>query len=49
MFDVWVVCVRKFASKEKMGKKIVLSPKEELGYERIVTKLEQVSRGLLRG
>jgi hypothetical protein len=30
---------RRFASKEEMGEKIVLSLKKELGYERIVTKL----------
>jgi len=30
-------------------KKIVLSPKKELGYERIVTKLKKVWGGLLKG
>ncbi len=32
-----------------MGEKIVLSPKKELGYERIVTKLKKVWGGLLKG
>ncbi len=41
MSDVWVVYVGRFASKEEMGKKIMLSLEEELGYERIVTKLEE--------
>ncbi len=40
MFDVWVVSIRRFASKEEMGEKFVLSPKEELGYEIFITKLE---------
>ncbi len=40
---------RRFASKEEMGQKIVLSPKEELGYEKIISKLEKVWGGLLRG
>ncbi len=49
MFDVWVASARRFASKEEMGKKIVLFPEEELGYEKIVIKLEKVWGGLLRG
>ncbi len=32
-----------------MGEKIVLFPKKELGYERIVTKLKKVWGGLLKG
>jgi hypothetical protein len=32
MFDVWVLSIGRFASKEEMGEKFVLSPKEELGY-----------------
>jgi hypothetical protein len=31
------------------GLKFVLSPKEELGHERIVTKLKEVWGGLLKG
>jgi len=42
MFSVWVAFARRFASREEMGEKIVLSPKEELEYERIVIKLEEV-------
>ncbi len=49
MFDVWVVSKGKLASKEKMSKKFVLSLKKEVGYERIITKLEKVWEGLLRG
>jgi hypothetical protein len=48
MSNVWVASTRRFASKEEMGKKIMLSLEEELGYERIVTKLEEVGGGLLR-
>jgi hypothetical protein len=40
MFDMWVASTKNFASKEEMGEKFVLSLEEELGYERIVTKLE---------
>jgi hypothetical protein len=42
MFDVWVVSKGKLASKEEMGEKIVLSLEKEVGYERIITKLEKV-------
>jgi hypothetical protein len=42
MFNVWVAFARRFASKEEMGKKFVLSLEEELGYEIIITKLEEV-------
>ncbi len=42
MFDVWVASTGRFASKEEMGEKFVLSLEEELGYEKIVTKLEEV-------
>jgi hypothetical protein len=49
MFGVRVVSATRFASKEKMGEKFVLSPKEELGYERIVIKLEEMWGGLWRG
>jgi len=45
MSNVWVASTRRFASKEEMGKKIMLSLEEELGYERIVTKLEEVWGG----
>jgi hypothetical protein len=37
-----VAFARRFASREEMCEKIVLSPKEELEYERIVIKLEEV-------
>jgi hypothetical protein len=46
--NVWVAPIGRFASREEMGKKIVLSLEEELGYERIVTKLEEVWGDLLR-
>ncbi len=36
MFDVWVVFIGRFASKEETGEKFVLSLEEDLGYERIV-------------
>jgi hypothetical protein len=49
MLDAWVAYARRFASKEEMGKKMVLFPYEELGYEKIVTELEKVWEGLLRG
>jgi len=39
--------VKRFASNKKMGKKIVLSPKEELRYERIITKLEKGVKGFI--
>jgi hypothetical protein len=42
MSNVWVALVGRFASKEEMGKKQLLSLEEELGYERIITKLEKV-------
>jgi hypothetical protein len=42
MFDVWVASIRRLASKEEMGEKFVLSPEEDLGYERIVIKLEEL-------
>ncbi len=45
MSNVWVAPIGRFASKEEMGKKFVLSLKEELGYERIITKLEEVWGG----
>jgi hypothetical protein len=48
MSDVWVASIGKFASKKEMGDKLVLSPKEELGYERIITKLEEVWGSLLK-
>jgi hypothetical protein len=48
MSDVWVAFVGIFASKEEMGKKIMLSLEEELGYERIITKLEEAWGGLLK-
>ncbi len=41
MSNVWVASAGRFASKEEMGKKNLLSPKKELGYERIITKLEK--------
>jgi hypothetical protein len=43
-----VVFVRRFSSKKEMGKKIMLSLEKELGYEIIITKLEEVLGGLLR-
>jgi len=49
MSNVWVASARRFASKEEMGEKFVLTPKEELGYERIITKLEEVWGSLLKG
>ncbi len=49
MYSVWVASTGKFASKEEMGKKIMLSLEEELGYERIIIKLEKVWGGLLKG
>jgi hypothetical protein len=49
MFDVWVVSIRKLASKEEMGENFVLSPEEQLGDERIIIKLEELWGGLLRG
>jgi hypothetical protein len=47
MSDVWVVSIGKFASKKEMGDKLVLSPKEELGYEGIVIRLEEVQGGFI--
>jgi hypothetical protein len=44
MSNVWVASARRFASKEEMGENFVLFPKEELGYERIITKLEESKR-----
>ncbi len=47
--NVWVAFEGRFASKEEMGQKFVLSLEEELGYEKNVTKLEEVwGGGLLR-
>ncbi len=48
MSDVWVASIGRFAFKEEMGEKFVLSPKEELGYEIIITKLEEVWGSLLK-
>jgi hypothetical protein len=48
MFDVWVAFIGRFASKEEMGEKFVLSLEEELGYEIIITKLEELWGGLLK-
>ncbi len=47
MSDVWVASIGKFASKKEMGDKLVLSPKEELGYEGIVIRLEEVQWGFI--
>jgi hypothetical protein len=44
-----VACVGRFGSKEEMGEKFVLSLEEELGYEKIITKLEEVGGLLKRG
>jgi len=44
----WIYHYQRSAKKE-MGEKIVLSPRKELGYERIVSKLEKVRGGLLKG
>jgi hypothetical protein len=49
MFDVWVASKGILASKEEMGEKLVFSPKKELGYEKIVTKLEKVWGFIERG
>jgi hypothetical protein len=49
MSNVWVVSIGRFASKKEMGEKFGLYPEEELGYEIIITKLEEVWGGLLRG
>jgi hypothetical protein len=37
-----VAFIGRFASKEQMGKNFVLSLEKELGYEIIITKLEEV-------
>jgi hypothetical protein len=49
MYSVWVAFIGKIASKEEMGKKIMFSLEEELGYERIIIKLEKVWGGLFKG
>jgi hypothetical protein len=42
MYGVWVASAGKFTSKKEMGKKFMLSLEEELGYEIIIIKLEEV-------
>jgi hypothetical protein len=49
MSNVWVAFVGRFASKKEMGEKFVLYLEGELGYEIIITKLEEVWGSLLRG
>jgi hypothetical protein len=50
MFDVCVASARRFAYKEEIGKKILLSPKEELEYEKNCYQVKKRCRGgYLRG
>ncbi len=45
---MWVDSERRFGFKKEVTKKIDLAPKEELGCQRIVAKMDEVWGGMLK-